>query len=287
MDADPEKLVRYIAACQNMAGVVLATTLTGFIFLVTRRQSSQSTPNGQATNANVDLMGPFCLLFSFIFGLASFIVFSVMMRSTPGNFCPEAYEVVEFNSWLSPFHLMLMTLYLSMTSLAYGTYYVTRDWLWFSGTPSEVTPSQLTILRTVYLFALFGPVLVFLYFAITVAELWGTFIFNPPYVAGVAYVAATAFLLLVFVSRAARGLTKGGLEALGLMRTTLLVAFASAGLQLIQNVLWQYHILLDPVELGVELGLVVLRTFLVGYVVVCTFHFIREDYAVFRQALRT
>jgi len=281
MSIDAENLVRYIGACQSMAGVVLATTLTGFIFLVTRRQPSPSSSADDRPRADVDLMGPFCLLFSFVLGLASFIVFSVMMRIAPDHFCQPTCGPNEFNSWLSPFHLMLMILFLSMTYLAYGTYYVTRDWLWSTGTPAVVTQSQLTILRTVYFFALLGPVLVFYYFVTTVAALWEPFILGPPGVAGVAYAIACSVLLLVFVKGISRAFARLSRDALSLMKTTLLIAFACAGLQLIQNVMLLGGIFIGPLELA----LVVARTLAVAYAVAAMFHSVREDFRVFRSAV--
>jgi hypothetical protein len=280
---DADQLVHYIAGCQSMAGVLVATTLTGFIFLVTRRPVAAPPPPQDPIAEDRELMGPYCLLFSFILALASFIVLSVMMRVHTDTFLKHTTPQLEFDSWLSPFHLLVMMLFLSMAFLAFGTYYVARDWLWITGTPAEVSPAQLAIMGTVSYFAKMGPALVFFYLAISIFALWNHIFLSPPYVAGILYLAAIASLLLVLIPKARHPLTRFGSKPIKLMKSILVVTFGFLVLQQLQNLLWLCQVLFEMLEWI----LVVIRTVLVAHVVVLMIKFIQDDFEQFKKALRS
>jgi hypothetical protein len=225
-------------------------------------------------------MGPYCLLFSFIFSLASFIVVSVMMRVHRDNFRIGRDPQLEFFSWLSPFHLMVMMLFLAMSYLAFGTYYIARNWLWAAGTPAEVSPAQLAILRTVFYFAQLGPALVFFYFTMSVFSLWNAAFINRPYVTGIS-LAAVAPFVLIFLPKAWRSFPLLGKSPLVLMKWVLLVAFAYNALQLLLDLLWLNNIMIQ----ALDHTLVGSRMILATYVIALMMQFINDDYDHFKSAL--
>ncbi len=78
-----EILVRFIEANMSMSGTMIAVTLTAFIFLITRAPNSlgESDPTGaEAYQAELRIIGPFSILYSFLTSFVAYVLFSIMSR---------------------------------------------------------------------------------------------------------------------------------------------------------------------------------------------------------------
>jgi len=80
-EIDFETFIEYLKGSVTISGAVIAITLTAFIFLITNKKDESGNQNNNILKTEESsVLGTLCIIYSFLFGLMSFLGFYIMNR---------------------------------------------------------------------------------------------------------------------------------------------------------------------------------------------------------------
>ena len=264
-----------------LSGTLIAVTLTAFIFLITRSPNSvgeTGVPSKHRSQAELKIIGPFSILYSFLTSFVAYVLFSIMSRFGARYFSEALKPREDFYSWLPPFHLTTVVLFLSILTLAFGVYYVTRSWLTEKSTEPVPDEVKFLLLGVVYRFSQLSPPLLFLYFHFAILYIWEIELLGENFWGrGVFFVVSASAIACSLVPYAGRALASVSPGPLRLMKSYAAVIFLLAAAQVTHN-FFTYG---GFDVAGLEILRVCLGSLLASFLATNLSHLIRSDYSSF------
>jgi len=280
-----ETFIEYLEGLVTISGAVIAITLTAFIFLITDKRENLRVDELIGKKAETSpILGPFCLIYSFLFGLMSFMVFSIMNRHEVGYF-ESSVGSFEFFSWLTPTHQWIIALYFGILFLTYGLFYITKNWLsnlHFVNEEEEQKKVH-SILQVVYVFVMVTPPLFLVFMNMATNQIWDIFELDENW--GIANIAIAILSAAVLIKPVRNLFKKFNSKQIRLMYVVLVVVLVLTVFQFGLNIMYMTKCIPSGLK-EFEYSLMILRTLFATSITLVSFGFITKDYSAFLESVK-